>query len=287
MRLLLTGAKGQLGHSLAQNLPAEWDTFFADKIRLDITRDQEIRSVIKDFKPNIIINAAAYTSVDKAEIEKDLAYAVNAHGARLMARGAKACGAKFFHLSTDYVFDGESTVPYSEEDNCNPFSIYGDSKRQGEIAVLSENADSIILRTSWVYSEYGQNFLKTMRSLILDNRDINVVGDQIGCPTSANDIANIIYHLANLDKLNGGIYHYAGDTTLSWYDFSKIIAEKLNKSDAQIKKVTSEEFKSLAKRPKYSVMDCSKIVSLGLSLSNFNEQLHEVLLNLELTEKSI
>lgn len=287
MRLLLTGAKGQLGHSLTQYTPAGWETLFADKIRLDITQEDNVKRIINEFKPNIIINAAAYTAVDKAEIDKEIAYAVNVDGAKLMARAAKVCGASFFHLSTDYVFDGNSSYPYKENYECHPINIYGDSKRKGEIAVLEENPSSTIIRTSWVYSEHGQNFLKTMRRLIASNKNIKVVDDQIGCPTSANDIAKAIYKLATNKNLETGIYHYAGDTILSWYEFSVMIADAMGVNNSIITKVSSSEFDSIAKRPMFSVLDCSKINNLGIEPSNLKRGVKLVIKNLNAFEKKI
>ncbi|WP_024553490.1 dTDP-4-dehydrorhamnose reductase [Franconibacter helveticus 513] len=285
MRLLLTGAKGQLGHSLTQYTPAGWETLFADKVMLDITRESDIERIVCNFKPTIIINAAAYTLVDNAENEKEKAYSVNVNGARLMARAAKLCGASFFHMSTDYVFDGQSFLPYKETDECCPINVYGDSKRKGEIAVLEENGDAIVLRTSWVYSEYGQNFLKTISNLIDQEKEIKVVADQIGCPTYANDIAKVLYQLSYIKNLPGGIYHYSGDTSLSWYDFSKMIASAMNKRDAIIQKVSSNEFQSVAKRPQFSVMDCTKILNLGIQLSNLEKGVQLAIHNLELVER--
>jgi dTDP-4-dehydrorhamnose reductase len=287
MRLLITGAKGQLGRSLIQYTPAGWETLFADKVKLDITRESDVLRVIHRFSPTVIINAAAYTLVDKAEVEQTLAYKVNVDGARLMAKAAKLCGAKFYHMSTDYVFNGESSTPYKESDSCHPINIYGDSKRKGEIAVLEENADAVILRTSWVYSEHGQNFLKSIGQLISDKKDVRVVGDQIGCPTSSSDIARVLFKFAEMDNLPGGIYHYGGDTRLSWYDFALMIADTMRISNASITKVTSEEFKSLAKRPKFSVMDCTKITNLGIELSCLKEGLDLAISELEFPERKV
>jgi len=287
MRLLITGAKGQLGHSLTQYTPDGWVTLLADKFKLDITRESDVLNVIKEFKPEIIINAAAYTLVDKAEIEQSLAYSVNIDGARLMAKAAKLCGAKFYHMSTDYVFDGESSTPYKESDECNPINVYGDSKRKGEIAVLEEYDQAVILRTSWVYSEHGQNFLKSISQKIADHKSIRVVDDQIGCPTSANDIAKVLYKLAEIKDLPGGIYHFGGDTRLSWYDFTLLIANAMNIEEASITKVTSDEFQSLAKRPKFSVMDCSKIHKLGIELSCLKEGLDLAISKLDFSERKV
>jgi dTDP-4-dehydrorhamnose reductase len=287
MRLLITGAKGQLGNCLIQHTPAGWETFFADKLELDITCEKDALRVIQDFNPTIIINAAAYTSVDKAEIEDALAYAVNVDGARFMAKAAKLCGAQFYHMSTDYVFDGESSLPYKESDPCHPINVYGDSKKKGESAVLEEYESAVILRTSWVYSEYGQNFLKSISQLLVDRKDIRVVGDQIGCPTYAGDIAKVLYKFAEIKDLPGGVYHYAGDTKLSWYDFALMIANTMQIKNASITKVTSDEFKSLAKRPKFSVMDCSKAIDLNMELSCLKEGLDLAMSKLEFFERKV
>jgi dTDP-4-dehydrorhamnose reductase len=287
MRLLLTGAKGQLGHSLTQYTPAGWETLFADKVQLDITQANNVKKVIKEFKPNIIINTAAYTAVDKAEVEKEIAYAVNVTGARIIAQAARSCGADFFHISTDYVFDGNSKKPYVESDKCEPINVYGDSKRQGEIAILSEYPNAKILRTSWVYSEHGRNFVKTIAGLISQGNEVRVVSDQVGCPTYANDIAETLYKLAMIENLPGGVYHYSGDTQLSWYDFSRLIASVINKDNANIVKVSSSEFASPARRPHSSIMDCSKIKNLGIDLSNLQNGIKSAINKLELVEKNL
>ncbi|WP_213712490.1 dTDP-4-dehydrorhamnose reductase [Cedecea lapagei] len=270
MRVLLTGANGQLGQSLRQYIPTDWVVLPADKLFLDITNQSNVNRVISSFKPDVIINAAAFTSVDEAEVSIDLAEQVNFFGAKYIAEAAKNNGIKLIHVSTDYVFDGKSVNPYTEQDITEPLNVYGKSKRHGEIAVLENHAEAIIIRTSWVYSEYGKNFLKTIFKLIENDKDIKVVSDQIGAPTYAPDIAKLIVDIIRDDKLQPGLYHFSGDQVMSWYDFAHKIAESVTVSNSKVEGISSSEYTSAAKRPSYSVLNCDKLEKFGYKRSNFS-----------------
>ncbi len=270
MRVLLTGANGQLGQSLRQYIPTDWVVLPADKIFLDITNQSNVNRVISSFKPDVIINAAAFTSVDEAEVSIELAEQVNFLGAKYIAKAAKNNGIRLIHVSTDYVFDGKSANPYTEQDITEPLNVYGKSKRHGEIAVLENHAEAIIIRTSWVYSEYGKNFLKTIFKLVENDKDIKVVSDQIGAPTYAPDIAKLIVDIIRDDKIQPGLYHFSGDQVMSWYDFAHKIAESVTVSNSKVEGISSSEYTSAAKRPSYSVLNCDKLEKFGYKRSNFS-----------------
>lgn len=277
MKILLTGAKGQLGQSISNIAPASWDILFADKNKLDISNEDDVNKVVNEFSPDIIINAAAFTSVDKAEVDSINANLVNHQGAKFIAGAAQKYNARLIHLSTDYVFDGAKRVPYVADDKCNPINVYGSSKRSGELEVLSLCEKAIILRTSWVYSENGANFLKTIFTLLNSGKQITVVNDQIGCPTYAPDLAALIIKISQDSNVSHGVYHYCGDTTLSWYQFAKLIAEESGIDSGLIKEVASEHYASPAQRPAYSVLNCSVLETLGYQRSNFSDGLRNSL----------
>ncbi|QHM94284.1 MULTISPECIES: dTDP-4-dehydrorhamnose reductase [Kosakonia] len=269
MRVLLTGAKGQLGQSLSTYMPSDWVVLAADKILLDIANEQNVYDVISYFKPDVVINTAAFTSVDDAEKNVDVSKQVNFLGAKYVAQAAKKYGAKLIHVSTDYVFDGKSTVPYTEEDKVKSLNVYGSTKHLGELAVLENHSDAIVIRTSWVYSEYGKNFLRTIFNFVQRNKDVKVVFDQIGAPTYAPDIAKLIIDIIKENRLEPGIYHYSGDTVMSWYDFAQKIAEAVIISHSKVERISSAEYKAEAERPSYSVLNCDKIEKLGYKRSCF------------------
>jgi len=271
VRILITGANGQLGLCLQDELKKEKITFTAlSSSDLDISNKELTEKVVSEHQPTVIINAAAYTQVDKAEDEPEKAYAVNCIGAKNLALSAKNNDAVLLHVSTDYVFDGESTTPYKETDNTNPQSIYGSTKLQGEIAIAETTDRHIILRTAWVFSEYGNNFVKTMLRLGKERDKLSVVNDQIGCPTYAGDIANALIQLAQLatqkqsQKEFWGLYHYCGDETMSWFDFANTIFNTTKKhgtsnKNLAVKAIPSSSYPTPVKRPAYSGLNCSKI----------------------------
>jgi len=249
---LITGSNGQLGTELTKLLPLAIAT---DAAALDITDTNAVSAFVKGNDIDTIINCAAYTAVDKAEEENELAFKVNVSGVENLAK----TGAKIIHISTDYVFDGTAHRPYTPDDKPVPVSVYGRTKLEGEKAVL-ENADiAIIIRTAWLYSPYGNNFVKTMQRLGKERDSINVVCDQIGTPTYAADLAAaIVAILPQMSKDSRGIYHYTNEGVCSWYDFTLAIHELAGITKCQVRPILSEEYQYKTPRPHYSVLDKSK-----------------------------
>lgn len=263
MKVLLTGSKGQLGSCFQDRLPAGWEVWATDSDTLDITDLDKVKQAVAQYQPNVIVNAAAYTAVDKAETEPELAGLINATGPKNLALAAKEAGARLVHVSTDYVFDGKATTPYVETDTTNPLGVYGQTKLDGELAVAEVLPEAIIIRTAWVFSEYGNNFVKTMLRLAKDRDTLGIVADQRGCPTYAGDIAQAIIDLLQ-KEVEGGIYHFCGKDELNWFDFANLIfnyAEdiKLLEKKPELNKLATEDYKTLAVRPKYSVLSLVKI----------------------------
>jgi dTDP-4-dehydrorhamnose reductase len=277
MKVMLTGANGQLGHCFKNIFPKNWELFATDRKVLDITDNLAVENYISMYKPDCIVNAAAFTAVDKAEDDYNLAYQVNVIASENLAIVAKKCNAKLVHISTDYVFDGTKNYPYGENDKTNPINVYGETKRKGELAILANNPSAIIIRTSWVFSEYGNNFVKTMLKLASENTKLSVVDDQIGNPTYAGDIAKVIIKLLKKNA-DGGIYHYCGDKSTSWFLFAKEIFDialkkKLLIQIPEVFPINSLSFPTKAKRPLYSVLSMEKLKKYDLSGSNWREQL--------------
>ena len=229
---------------------------------------------------NIVINCAAYTAVDRAEQEKDMAFQINGEAVGVLAAVCKEHDTKFIHISTDYVFDGTATVPYKEDSPTNPQSVYGASKLEGEKQALQFNPDTIIIRTSWVYSEFGKNFVRTMLKLMKEKEEINVVNDQFGSPTYAADLAEAILQIiVNLSihtsprTTHGGIYHFSNEGVISWYDFAVAIKE-ITGSNCKINPIPTSQYPTAAKRPAYSVLDTSKIQQIfNIKLNGWEESL--------------
>ncbi len=276
MKVLITGANGQVGRSLQDRAPAGMELIPMSADKLDITSAESIESAFKEHSPDVLINAAAYTAVDKAEVEEEDARAANALGPKLLANACSENGTFFIHISTDYVFDGEASLPYKETDPINPINIYGKSKAEGEQAIIRTGAKYAIVRTSWVFSEYGKNFLITMLGLGAQQQKLNIVYDQMGAPTYAGDIADAIYAIIeHKDKIEHEIFHFTGNQITSWMDFAKFIfkiafeAGKLPRR-VFVKGITSDEYPTVSKRPKNSVMDCKKIKDLcGINASDW------------------
>lgn len=279
-KILVTGAKGQLGSDIEEiSTNYTYKFYFVDKKILDITDYKKVREFVEKNNINIIINCAAYTAVDKAESEVNLADLINNKAVENLANLAKELSIKLIHISTDYVFDGKNYKPYIESDITNPQSIYGNTKLCGENKIIQINpSNSIIIRTSWVYSQYGNNFVKTMINLSKQKEFLNVINDQVGSPTYARDLADIILQiLPNLDNNDVEIYHYSNEGVLSWYDFAKEIIGII-KSPCKINPISSENYKTLAKRPYYSLLDKSKIKSrFNLEIPYWKDSLNKCL----------
>lgn len=266
MRILLTGSAGQVGGELQQLLASSDEVIALDRQALNLAEPETIRSAIAPLKPDLIINAAAYTAVDQAEREVDLAEAINGKAPGQLAAAAQQVGASLIHISTDYVFQGQQGYPYRETDAPNPLGAYGRSKLAGEEAVQANCDRHIILRTAWVYGTYGKgNFVKTMLRLGAEREEIRVVADQIGSPTWARDIAQTIVQLIpNLGPERYGIYHYTNSGVASWYDFAVAIFEEAQQLGLPLKvervvPITTAEYPTPAQRPAYSVLACAKI----------------------------
>ena len=263
--IVVTGKNGQLGSELQLITPsfdAQYDFLFADRAVLDLSSNDSIDKFCAVHHPAVVINCAAYTAVDKAETERDAAFQINAVAVGKLAAYCKAIGALFITVSTDYVFDGNGTSPYLPSDTTDPINYYGASKAEGEKLAVTNNSESIIIRTSWVYSRFGNNFVKTMIRLMGERPSLNVVGDQIGAPTYAADLAVAIMHMVAqkaAGNAHSGIYHYSNSGAISWYDFAVAIGEMIH-SNCAVTKIGSEAFPTPAKRPHYSLMDCSSII---------------------------
>jgi dTDP-4-dehydrorhamnose reductase len=288
MKILVTGASGQVGYCLQQQLiEANWDFIALTRSDLDISDADAVENVVARARPDIIINAAAYTAVDKAEQEQAIAYAINRDGPGNLARAAKNINAAILHISTDYVFSGDATGTYREEDATAPQGIYGQSKLQGEQAVVAANEKHIILRTAWVFGEHGNNFVKTMVRLGRTRDTLGIVADQEGGPTYAGDIAKallaIAKHYAEGNPTPWGIYHYSGLPHISWFGFAQQIfaeAERAGiyeKPTPQLNAITTSEYPTPAKRPANSKLDCSKIErAFRLTPSNWQTALKNI-----------
>lgn len=279
MVVLVTGANGQLGQSLqfiAEKYP-EIEFVFCDSKKLDITDYDNVNAVFNEFIPDYCINAAAYTAVDKAESESEKAYSINVLGAQNLAKLCKINNTVLVHVSTDFVFDGNKTTPYTELDIPNPTGVYGQTKLDGELAIQDIWEKHYIIRTSWVYSQFANNFMKTMLRLGSERDSLSVVDDQIGTPTNAVDLAEVlVIIITEHSKLNTehyGIYNFSNESQCSWYDFAKKIFE-LNNISINLQPIPSTSYPTPAKRPAYSVLDKSKIKRVfGIEIINWETSL--------------
>lgn len=276
---MVTGANGQLGKELRQlekNWP-QFDFLFLSREDMPIHHFELVRNFFKGSHPDFLINCAAYTAVDKAEQEKELAYQINAEAVGVLAAVCKEYQCRFIHVSTDYVFDGTANHPYREDDPTNPQGVYGATKLEGEKQALELNPDSIVIRTSWVYSSFGKNFVKTILRLLGEKPSVNVVSDQLGSPTYAADLAKIILQIISANNWKSGIYNYSNEGVISWYEFAKAIAE-LSGSTTPVHPITTADFPTPAKRPAWSVLDKSKISTVyGVQVRPWKESLNECL----------
>lgn len=264
MKVVVTGAKGQLGTDLVHLLADRgYEVYGYGREELDITNFYQVKQVISEVNPDVVIHAAAYTKVDLAESEPDQAFLINAYGTRNVAVVSEAVGAKLVYISTDYVFDGMATTPYNEFAPTNPLSIYGKSKLAGEQFVRDLHSKFFIVRTSWVYGKHGNNFVKTMLKLAQERDELMVVHDQVGCPTYTVDLANCILELIQTEKY--GVYHVSNSGHCSWYEFAKAIFEEA-RIKVKVNPCTTEEFPRPALRPAYSVFE-----HMALKLNGFRE----------------
>jgi dTDP-4-dehydrorhamnose reductase len=265
MKILVTGAYGQLGNEIKEisgNFPG-WEFLFTDVDTLNITSDKAVSNYFHENLPDYVINCAAYTAVDKAETDIENATKINADAPGILAKNAKQISARIIHISTDYVFDGTAIKPLLETDIVNPTTVYGKTKLQGEQNCMKENLEALIIRTSWLYSSFGNNFVKTMLRLGKDRRDVKVVFDQVGTPTYAGDLAKTIFSIIRFSekesvKFAPGVFHFSNEGVISWYDFAKTIFE-IAGIKCTVSPVLSDEFPTPAKRPHYSVLNKSKI----------------------------
>ncbi len=277
--ILVTGQNGQLGNELkvlSENY-ANYDYVFTDVAELDITNEEKVNEFFITYKPAICINAAAYTAVDKAETERELALKINAWAVGNLAENCKKINTKFIHISTDYVFDGTASSPYAEDDTVNPVNFYGESKLKGEQIALEKNPSTVIIRTSWVYSFFGNNFVKTMLRLMKERESISVVNDQFGSPTYAADLAGAVMKITTLSEDKDGIYHFSNEGVISWFDFAAAI-KNLAGLSCDTKPIDTSAYPTPAKRPAYSAMNKEKIKStFGIELKDWKDSLQQCL----------
>lgn len=260
-KILVTGGNGQLGNcirKIAPDFELDYEFIFADSQTLDVTNENAVNDFFHNHKPDFCINASAYTAVDLAETEKDRAFAVNAGGVAHLARACKEHETAFIHVSTDYVFDGDTNLCYSEDDFTNPTGVYGASKLKGEELALDIHPETIILRTSWLYSEFNKNFVKTMLSLFAQKEELGIVADQFGQPTNANDLAEVIMQIIENPVKTYGIFHFSNYPEATWFEFAQKIAE-FSKSSVKLNQLTTEQYPTPAKRPARSTMCLDKI----------------------------
>jgi len=268
MRILITGARGQLGHALQQTLSGE-DLILKDLPEFDLTQS-ESESQIVAARPSVILHAGAYTNVDGAEREPDRALAVNAHGTLFVARAAAALNARLIYVSTDYVFDGTKATPYREEDVPHPINVYGQSKHEGEIAALTGCPDTLVVRTAWLYGHAGNNFVKTITRLAREKPFLEVVGDQRGCPTNADDLALALKDLLTSDLR--GICHVTNTGDCTWYEFAEAIVRFMDLS-TPVRPITTAQAGRLAKRPAYSVLAHGRLGTVRKLLPHWQDAL--------------
>lgn len=277
-RILVTGANGQLGSELVvlSSSYSQYEWIFADRIQVALDNLELLKFQLKEIKPDIILNCAAYTVVDKAELEIELAFRVNHLAVELIAKYTVENNVKLIHVSTDYVFDGSLSVALDEEAATNPINVYGESKLAGEISCLKENPESIIIRTSWVYSKFGNNFVKTMQRLMQEREEINVVNDQIGSPTYAADLAKVMIDIIESAKWVPGIYNYSNEGEISWYEFALSIKE-FGGYKCKVGGILSTSYPTLAKRPSFSLLNKTKIKSVyNLEVPNYKDSLKKM-----------
>ena len=285
MNILVTGANGQLGREMQRLGAVSPNNYlFTDVAELDITDAAAVRACVAEHGIDTIVNCAAYTNVERAEEDEAAADLLNRQAVENLARAAAEAGALLVHVSTDYVFDGRASEPYTEESPTAPLGAYGRTKRAGEEAVVKAGCRYLILRTAWLYSEYGNNFLKTMLRLTAERESLNVVFDQVGTPTYAGDLALAIFSIleGGLDRGNEGIYHFSDEGVCSWYDFAVEIARATGRDRCRIAPCRTAEYPTKAPRPAYSVLDKSKLKqTFGIEIPHWRESMFYCLKRLQ------
>lgn len=285
-KFLITGAKGQVGYCLTQQLQGKHEILAVDRDELDITDQSAVKNAVENFRPDVIINAAAHTAVDRAETEVELSEAINVKGPQYLAEAAKNVDAAILHISTDYVFDGQREGKYKETDATDPQGVYGKTKLEGEQAVAKANDKFIVLRTAWVFGEHGNNFVKTMLRLAKTRDTLGIVADQIGGPTYAGDIAASLIQIAEKiiagEDVQYGIYHFTGEPYVSWCDFAKAIfteavSQNILEKAPHVNAITTADYPTPAKRPANSCLDLTKIQRVfGIQPSNWQKALKNI-----------
>lgn len=287
MRIVILGANGQLGRELRRIVPREWSVQAVASSDCDLTNHKAIERLISEIAPDAVVNCAAYTAVDQAETERETADAVNWLAVENLARVAATAGAALVHISTDYVFDGESRTPYRESDSTAPINHYGAGKLRGEQVIAESGCRGITIRTQWLYSPYGKNFVKTMLRLATHQREVRVVADQHGCPTAADDLAEAIVAILPAvvadSTLRGEVFHFASRGEATWCEFAEEIFH-VAECDCRAVAITTDDYPTAARRPRNSVLDCSKICErFGVEQPDWRESLRR---NIERIKKN-
>ena len=276
-KIVVTGATGQLGSELkvlSENY-TQYEWFFADRTQVSLDNLDALNMQLENIQPNVILNCAAYTAVDRAEAEPELAHMINDVAVGIIAKYADEHQVKLIHISTDYVFDGASSVALTEEALTKPINVYGATKRAGELSCLKINPDAIIIRTSWVYSKFGNNFVKTMQRLLQERDTISVVNDQIGSPTYAADLAQAMMDIVTAKEWIAGIYNYSNEGEISWYEFVLAIQE-IGGYSCKVNGIPSSAYPTAAKRPAFSLLDKSKIKKVySITIPHYKDSLRK------------
>ncbi|UOE40805.1 dTDP-4-dehydrorhamnose reductase [Chryseobacterium suipulveris] len=277
-KILVIGGNGQLGNcfrKIAPDFEDRYEFTFTDSDEIDVTNRGSVEDFFYDYRPDYCINASAYTAVDLAETESEKAFAVNADGVANLAESCAEYNCTLIHISTDYVFDGDTNISYSEDDFTNPQGVYGASKRKGEEFALDINPKTIVIRTSWLYSEFNKNFVKTMLNLFSTKEELGIVSDQFGQPTNANDLAEAVMNIIESDHKTYGIFHFSNQPETTWFGFASKIAE-FSDSKVKLNPITTEQFPTPAKRPKRSTMSLDKIEKYyGIEPKHWENSLEE------------
>jgi dTDP-4-dehydrorhamnose reductase len=279
INLLVTGSSGQLGQCLKQLLLSATDIscYFAAREDLDITNSDELQRFFSDHNFDYCINTAAYTNVEKAESEQKEAFLINAEGAYSLAKACKKHNVVLLHISTDYVFDGMAKTPYQEQDPTNPLNVYGASKLKGEQHIVDTWNKHFIIRTSWLYSQYGQNFLNSMLQFAKQKKALTITTQQKGTPTNANDLAQVLVTIIKTGNARYGVYHFSNQGEATWYDFAKAIFKATGEIDT-VNLAKTEHYATFAKRPSYSVLNCNKLKdTLGITYRNWEDSLKQII----------